>query len=132
LQEVVVIPTPAVQRGPNGTFAYVVEDDARVTLRPITLALQNETQAVVATGISASERVVTTGFIRLKDGSRVTIGAPDLPPASGNGRPPPNASISSAIAPASEADATRPREHGKGRRKREDETGSAKPRETMR
>src|SRR5262245_34787066 len=42
LSQVVVIPTPAVQRGPNGTFAYVVQDDDRVALRPITLALQNE------------------------------------------------------------------------------------------
>ena len=42
MSQVVVIPTPAVQRGPNGTFAYVVQDDDRVALRPITLALQNE------------------------------------------------------------------------------------------
>ena len=71
LKQVVVVPTPAVQRGPNGTFAYVVQADERVALRPITVALQNETQAVIAKGIDAAERVVTTGFARLKDGTRV-------------------------------------------------------------
>jgi multidrug efflux system membrane fusion protein len=72
LSQVVVIPTPAVQRGPNGTFAYVVQDD-RVGLRPITVGLQTETTAVITQGIAASERVVTTGFSRLKDGARVAV-----------------------------------------------------------
>ena len=72
LSNVVVIPTPAVQRGPNGTFAYVVQDD-RVGLRPITVGLQTETTAVVLKGIAEAERVVTTGFSRLKDGARVAV-----------------------------------------------------------
>jgi multidrug efflux system membrane fusion protein len=73
LKQVVTIPTPAVQRGPNGTFAYVVQDDERVSLRPITVGLQDETTAVVAKGVAASERVVTTGFARLKDGARIAL-----------------------------------------------------------
>ncbi|MFZ0851315.1 MAG: efflux RND transporter periplasmic adaptor subunit [Hyphomicrobiaceae bacterium] len=131
LSQVVVIPTPAVQRGPNGTFAYVITDDDRVTLRPIALALQNETQAVVANGIGASERVVITGFVRLKDGSRVAVGEPEARPDGANGVPPQGATISSAIAPAAEAAGERPREHGKGRRKREQaaEPGGSKSRE---
>ena len=64
---------PAVQRGPNGTFAYVVQADQRVGLRPITVGLQTETTAVITKGIAASERVVTTGFSRLKDGARVAV-----------------------------------------------------------
>src|SRR5215813_11116042 len=118
LKEVVVIPTPAVQRGPNGAFAYVVQDDDRVALRPITLSLQNETQAVVAKGIGASERVVTTGFVRLKDGSRVSVAEPEVQPDGSNGAAP-AASISTAVSPASDAAAEKPREHGKGRHKRE-------------
>jgi multidrug efflux system membrane fusion protein len=74
LKQVVVIPTPAVQRGPNGTFAYVVQAaEERVALRPITVGLQNESTAVVLKGIAASERVVTTGFARLKDGAPINI-----------------------------------------------------------
>jgi membrane fusion protein, multidrug efflux system len=124
LSQVVVIPTPAVQRGPNGTFAYVVRDDDRVALRPITLALQNEKEAVVAKGISAAERVVTTGFVRLKDGSRVNVGEPEAQPGAPDGVSAPNATISSAIT-SPEAAGDRPREHGKGRRKRENATESS-------
>ena len=82
LSQVVVIPTPAVQRGPNGTFAYVVQDEQRVVLRLITVGLQTETTAVVTKGIAASERVVTTGFSRLKDGARVAVVRAEDPPAS--------------------------------------------------
>ena len=69
LENVVVVPTPAVQRGPSGPFAYVIQADDRVALRPITVQQQTDTQAVIASGIQAGERVVTTGFARLKDGS---------------------------------------------------------------
>jgi membrane fusion protein, multidrug efflux system len=96
LQQVVVIPTPAVQRGPNGTFAYVVGAEDRVSQRPIAVAHQSETQAVVARGVAAGDRVVTTGFSRLKDGAGVSVAAPtpveqpaapDRPTATGNGGP---------------------------------------------
>jgi multidrug efflux system membrane fusion protein len=73
LKQVVTIPTPAVQRGPNGTFAYVVQADQRVVLRPVTVGLQTETTAVIVKGIDAADRVVTTGFARLKDGARVSV-----------------------------------------------------------
>ena len=44
LQQVVVVPTPAVQRGPNGTFVYVVQRRRqRVSLRPVTVGQQDET-----------------------------------------------------------------------------------------
>jgi len=78
VQQVVVIPTQAVQRGPTGAFTYVVQSD-RVALRPVTLTLQDETQAVVASGLEAGEQVVTTGFARLKDGSPVAATAPEAP-----------------------------------------------------
>jgi multidrug efflux system membrane fusion protein len=79
LNQVVVIPTGAVQRGPNGTFVYVVKDDDTVAVRPITVQKQDETQTVVSKGLEPSERVVTTGFVRLTDGSKVAIGSADAP-----------------------------------------------------
>ena len=102
LKDVVVIPTGAVQRGPNGTFVYVVKDDNTVAIRPIAVQKQDETQTVVKNGLTPPERVVTTGFVRLTDGSKVTIGSADDAPAasqqgarprsgqrSGGGRPNP-------------------------------------------
>jgi multidrug efflux system membrane fusion protein len=74
LRQVVVVPTAAVQRGPNGTFVYVVKDGGNtVTVRPVTLTQQDDLRAVVATGLQADEQVVTTGFARLTEGAQVTV-----------------------------------------------------------
>jgi multidrug efflux system membrane fusion protein len=81
LKDVVTIPTGAVQRGPNGTFVYVIKDDNTAAMRPIVVQKQDETQAVVKSGLAVGERVVTTGFVRLTDGSKVTIGSGDGAPA---------------------------------------------------
>jgi multidrug efflux system membrane fusion protein len=81
LRQVVVIPTGAVQRGPNGTFVYVIKDDDTASMRPITVQKQDETQTVVKTGVEPAERVVTTGFARLTDGTKVSIGTGDAAPA---------------------------------------------------
>jgi len=83
LKQVVVIPTGAVQRGPNGTFVYVVKDDDTVAMRPIVVQKQDETQTVVKSGLDSNERVVTTGFVRLTDGSKVSIGSADAAPVQG-------------------------------------------------
>jgi multidrug efflux system membrane fusion protein len=80
LKQVVVIPTGAVQRGPNGTFVFVVKDDNTAAIRPVTISQQDETQAVVTQGVQPAERVVTTGFARLTDGSPVTVSAPGETP----------------------------------------------------
>jgi membrane fusion protein, multidrug efflux system len=74
LNQVLVIPTSAVQRGPNGAFVYVVKDDNTASMRPIIVQKQDETQTVVKSGIEQNERVVTTGFVRLTDNSKVSIG----------------------------------------------------------
>jgi len=84
LKQVVVIPTQSVQRGPNGAFAYVVQADDKVTMRPVAVTMQNETDAVIAKGLAAGDQVVTTGFARLKDGSRVTVAKPDDPKPDAN------------------------------------------------
>jgi multidrug efflux system membrane fusion protein len=80
LKQVVVIPTGAVQRGPSGTFVYVIKDDNSAAMRPITVQKQNEVQTVVASGVEPPERVVTTGFVRLTDGAKVSVGGA-TPPA---------------------------------------------------
>ena len=81
LKGVIVIPTGAVQRGPKGTFVYVVKDDSSVAIQPITVQRQDEDQAVVASGIEPPQRVVTTGFARLSEGTKISATAPGETPA---------------------------------------------------
>jgi multidrug efflux system membrane fusion protein len=90
LQHVVVVPTAAVQRGPNGPFVFVVRNDNVAVMRPVTISQQDENQTVVATGLQAGERVATTSFNQLTDGRRVAVsnganGDAATPPANGEG-----------------------------------------------
>jgi multidrug efflux system membrane fusion protein len=80
LPQAIVIPTSAAQRGPAGTFSYVIGDDDTVTAKPIVVIQQNETDAVIGSGLSPSDRVVTTGFANLADGSKVIVGKDDQTP----------------------------------------------------
>lgn len=81
LPKVIVIPTSAVQRGPAGTFSYVIGEGNIATARPIVVTQQNENDAVIASGIAPTDRVVTTGFANLSDGARVFIGREDAAPS---------------------------------------------------
>ena len=81
LSKALVVPTSAVQRGPLGTFSYVIGEDNIVSAKPVVVTQQNETQAVIASGLSPSDRVVTTGFANLSDGARVIICRSDQTPS---------------------------------------------------
>src|SRR3982075_1953791 len=81
LAKAVVVPTSAVQRGPAGTFSYVIGDGDIVAAKPVVVTQQNETDAVVASGLSASDRVVTTGFANLADGAKVIVGKDEQTPS---------------------------------------------------
>jgi multidrug efflux system membrane fusion protein len=72
LHQVVVVPAAAVQRGPSGVFVYVVKGDQTVTVRKVSITQQDDQQAVIATGLTPGEQVVTTGFARLAEGTRVS------------------------------------------------------------
>jgi membrane fusion protein, multidrug efflux system len=80
LAQAMVIPTSAAQRGPAGTFSYVIGDDDTVTAKPIVVTQQNENDAVIASGLTTSDRVVTTGFANLSDGAKVIVGKDDNAP----------------------------------------------------
>src|SRR5436309_1612103 len=81
LPNAIVIPTSAAQRGPAGTFSYVIGDDDTVTAKPIVVVQQNETDAVIGSGLTPSDRVVTTGFANLADGSKVIVGRDEQTPS---------------------------------------------------
>jgi multidrug efflux system membrane fusion protein len=83
MKNVIVIPTASVQRGPNGTFVYIVQPDQTVAMKTVKVAQQDDTQAVIAEGVAAGDKVVTTGFSRLQEGGKVQIssGTPGAAPS---------------------------------------------------
>jgi multidrug efflux system membrane fusion protein len=62
-----------VQRGPQGTFAYVVKPDGTAESRPITVSQITNGRALVDSGLVADDQVVVDGQYKLVAGSRVTI-----------------------------------------------------------
>jgi len=70
---VTVVPASAVQRGPQGTFVYVVKDDKTVTVRMISVGEIQGGEASIKTGLSPGELVVVDGAERLREGTRVEL-----------------------------------------------------------
>ncbi|NKE44256.1 efflux RND transporter periplasmic adaptor subunit [Roseomonas frigidaquae] len=81
LRDVVVLPLVAVQRGPQGPYAFVVKDDNTVEQRPLTLGTIAGQQAVVLRGMRPGERAVSSGALRLVSGSAVQVAEPVVPVA---------------------------------------------------
>jgi multidrug efflux system membrane fusion protein len=88
LRQAVVVPTAAVQLGPDGSFVYVVNQDGTAKVRPVTVRQEDDRQAVIGSGLMASEMVVTTGFGRLADGTKVEVASAE-DPGQGAGEPAP-------------------------------------------
>jgi multidrug efflux system membrane fusion protein len=81
----IVVPAAAIQRGPQGTFAYVVKPDKTVEVRPVTVALTEGNNTAVAQGLAPGDQVVTDGQDKLQAGSKVEARAAAPPnPANPN------------------------------------------------
>ncbi len=65
------IPAAAIQRGPQGTFVYVVAKDQTAAMRPVELGAAVDQVAIVSKGIAEGEQVVFEGQNQLKPGAKV-------------------------------------------------------------
>jgi multidrug efflux system membrane fusion protein len=74
----ILIPSAAIQRGPQGTFVYVVNEESIVELRLVEVLATHGDQTALSSGLEEGETVVTEGIERLRPGSKVTI--PDTAP----------------------------------------------------
>lgn len=71
-----VIPTQAVQTGPEGQYVYVVSEELVADVRRIKVQRSDGERTVVADGLAKGERVVLRGQLRLGPKTRVQIGKP--------------------------------------------------------
>jgi membrane fusion protein, multidrug efflux system len=75
----VIVPAVTIQRGPKGTFVYVVKADQTVEPRPVTVGTTEGNDALIADGLQAGETVVTDGVDKLRAGIKVQVTAPRQP-----------------------------------------------------
>lgn len=66
-----VVPAAAVQRGPQGTFVYVVDQKQMASPRPVEVKLITAEVAVLAKGLTPGEQVVVEGQSQLRPGAQV-------------------------------------------------------------
>jgi multidrug efflux system membrane fusion protein len=67
----IVVPAPVAQRGPQGTFAYLVGADKTVSMRTIEIESTQGELAIVKRGLSVGEQVVADGQNQLRPGSKI-------------------------------------------------------------
>jgi multidrug efflux system membrane fusion protein len=75
----ILIPAVAIQRGPQGTYVYVVKEDQTADVRPVTVGTIEAAQASVESGLSEGERVVVDGVDKLRAGSKVKVNSEQGP-----------------------------------------------------
>jgi multidrug efflux system membrane fusion protein len=70
-KDALVVPSAVVQRGPQGTFAYVIGPDQKASVRPIQVEAAQGELSILASGLKAGEEVVVDGQYQLKPGAKV-------------------------------------------------------------
>jgi multidrug efflux system membrane fusion protein len=85
----IIIPAAAIQRGPQGTFVFVVKADKTVDVRNVSVAITQSNRTAIASGLAAGEVVVTDGQDKLQAGSKVEprAGSASGKPAQASGQP---------------------------------------------
>src|SRR6266446_1325053 len=71
-----VVPASVVQRGPDGSYAFVIRKDLSVEVRPVQVALIERGEALIDSGLQPGEQVVVDGQYRLQPGSHVKLSSP--------------------------------------------------------
>ena len=84
-KNVTVVPSAAVQHGPQGNYVFVVKQDKTVDVRPVNIAITEGNVAQVASGVSPNEVVVTDGQDKLQAGSHVEPHQQPPSPTQANG-----------------------------------------------
>jgi multidrug efflux system membrane fusion protein len=81
VHDALTVPLDAIQQGPQGRFVFVVGQDNKVTIRPVSVRQTFGAEALIEKGLSAGETVVLRGQYRLSPGALVMLADADDPDA---------------------------------------------------
>src|SRR5467141_955009 len=70
-KNLVIVPASAIQRGPQGTYVYVVQTGKTAKIQTVTIALTTANSVGLSAGLNAGDVVVVDGQDKLQDGSQV-------------------------------------------------------------
>jgi membrane fusion protein, multidrug efflux system len=75
-QQALTIPQSALERGPDGLYAYLVGPDSKVSVAQLTAGVTHEGRVVVEKGLKAGDKVVTSNQYRVQPGSLIKVNPP--------------------------------------------------------
>ncbi len=70
-KDTTVVPSVAIQNGPQGSYVFVVKPDKTVEVRPVTVSFTQNNVASIASGLNPGDVVVMDGQDKLQAGSQV-------------------------------------------------------------
>jgi membrane fusion protein, multidrug efflux system len=73
LENAIVVPSVAVQEGANGSYVYLVTPENTAKIASVSVVQEGERQAVIASGVTPGDLVITAGFASVQDGSKVKV-----------------------------------------------------------
>ncbi len=71
--DALVVPSLAVQTGPEGEFVFVLKADKTIEVRKVQIARTEGDLAVISAGLAKGETVITHGQLRLAPGVKVVV-----------------------------------------------------------
>jgi multidrug efflux system membrane fusion protein len=74
--QVLTIPQSALERGPDGLYAYRVGPDSKISVAQLTAGVTHEGRVVVETGLKAGDQVVTSNQYRVQPGTLIKVNPP--------------------------------------------------------
>ena len=72
-RQALVVPSVAVQAGPEGQYVYVVKSDQTVDMRKVVVKRTAGVETILQEGLKPGETIVTDGQLRLVPGSHITV-----------------------------------------------------------
>jgi multidrug efflux system membrane fusion protein len=85
-ENALVVPAQAVVMGQQGTYVYLVDQSGTARQRPVAVERTSANTAVIASGLTEGDQVVTDGQSRLTPGAKVNIRGL-VPPGTGGTAP---------------------------------------------
>ena len=82
----VVVPGSTVQRGSQGPFVYVVDENQTAHLKLVSIRNTEGNDVAIGSGLEPGEMVMLEGMDKVQDGMKVDVQNPDQAPGQGGGR----------------------------------------------
>src|SRR6266446_427144 len=84
-KDLVIVPASAIQRGPQGTYVYVVQTGKTAKIQSVTIAQSTADKVGLSAGVNPGDSVVVDGQDKLQDGSKISPNPSTAPAPNANG-----------------------------------------------